>query len=96
METLKSERNGPMLDEFGGKKERTRKSWTSFRSKTAKREAFKSGGAALEWRMVRQNKIIQNERKWYRKLLGKNFLFVWKIQHAASAEQAGSQRKKKR
>ena len=63
-----------MLEEFGGKK-RTRKAWTSFRSKTAKREAFKSGGASLEWRMVRKNKNIQNKRKWWRRLLGKKFSF---------------------
>ena len=47
-----------MLEEFGDKK-RTRKFWTTIRSKKAKREAFKSGSTSLEWRMVRKNKIYK-------------------------------------
>ena len=50
-----------------------RKSWTSTRSKKAKREAFRGRGAPLEWRRVRKNKKYRIRKG--RRLLGKNFLF---------------------
>ena len=30
----------------------------------SKREAFRGGGASLEWRRVRKKQEIQNKRKW--------------------------------
>ena len=50
----------------------------------SKREAFRGRGASLEWRRVRKKQEVQNE-KVGRRLLGKNVLFVWRIQPAASA-----------
>ena len=44
------------------------------RSKKAK-EAFRGGGALLEWRKARENKRYRI-RKWWRRLLAEIFLFV--------------------
>ena len=58
-----------------------------YKVEDSKREAFRGRGGPWTGR-VRRNKEIQN-KKVERRLLGKNFLLVQRMQLAASAKQAG-------
>ena len=59
-----------------------------YKGEESKKEAFEGRGAPLDWRGVRKNKKYRR-KKVMRRLLGKNFLFVQRIQLPASAKQAG-------
>ena len=59
-----------------------------YKVEESNKETFTGRSAPLEWRRVRKNQTIQN-KKVERRLLGKNFLLVLRIQLAASAKQAG-------
>ena len=61
MESLGSERDRPMLEEFGGKMEA--EVLDRCKIEDSKRDAFKGRGAPLEWRRVRKNKK-HRIRKW--------------------------------
>ena len=87
MERYESGRYEPMLEEFC-LVEWKRKSWTSTRSRTAKKEVFEVGIAPLEWRRECRSKQYKI-RKVERRLLAKSLRFVQRVQLAASAEQAG-------
>ena len=54
----------------------------------SKEEAFRGRGASLEWRRERGKQEIP-KKEMERRLLGKNFLPVWRMPLAASAKQAG-------
>ena len=58
-----------------------------YKVEDSKREAYKGRGGPLEWRRVRRSRKYRI-RKW-RILLGKNLRLVQRVQHAASAKQAG-------
>ena len=68
--------------------ERMEEEVLEYKVEESKRGAFKGRGNTLEWRTVRKNKRYKI-RKWREDCWARIFLFVQRIQHAASAKQAG-------
>ena len=62
-----------------------------YKVEESKREAFRGGGAPLEWRRVRKNKRYR-EKELERRLLGENFSLFREFSSVCNV----SQRKKKR
>ena len=66
-----------------------------YKVEESKREAFRGRGPSLEWRRVRKNKEYR-KRLWEEDCWARNFLFVERVQFAASTKQAGGDNGRRR
>ena len=66
-----------------------------YKVEEGKREAFRGGGDALHGGECAKEQEIQN-KKVERRLLGKNFLFVWRIQSCSDCKASRMSQQKRR